>query len=61
MYSYYELINYRQPMCTTYTLGSNAFLDVGKIARRKSITLPLTRNRELSTADIQYTKSFNTQ
>jgi len=48
-------------MCTTYTLGSNAFLDVGKIARRKSITLPLTRNRELSTADIQYTKSFNTQ
>ena len=27
----------------------------------KPITLPLTRNRELSAADVQYTKPFNTQ
>lgn len=46
----------RQHMCATYTLESNAFPDVGKIVYRKPITLPLTHNRELTAADVQYTR-----
>jgi len=57
--SYEFLCTDRQYMFTICTLGSNAFPRHEKDC--KPITLPLTRNRELSAADVQYTKPFNTQ
>lgn len=49
----------RQRTCMGHTLGNNAFPDVRNIAHRKPITLPLTRNRELTGADVQYTRPSN--